>query len=86
MLFTHLVRRGLSIECLFVIGWNLSLLTKIKLSGTTGRPKGVDVTHGNVANLVCSEPGSLGIQPGVRVGHVLSISFDMGKLRVPKAI
>lgn len=54
----------------------------IYTSGTTGKPKGVDVTHGNVANLVCSEPGSLGITQGVRVGHVLSISFDMAAWEV----
>ncbi|TQV94178.1 NRPS-like enzyme [Cordyceps javanica] len=45
--------------------------------GTTGKPKGVDVTHGNVANLVCQYPGNLGVSPGVRVGQVLNISFDM---------
>lgn len=45
------------------------------------------MTHGNVANLVCSEPGSLGIQQGVLVGQVLSISFDMGKsIREPYAV
>ncbi|PNY29399.1 Nonribosomal peptide synthetase 5 [Tolypocladium capitatum] len=44
---------------------------------TTGKPKGVDVTHGNVANLVCLSPGGLGVQPGMCVGQVLNISFDM---------
>ena len=47
--------------------------------GTTGKPKGVDVTHGNVTNLVCNYPGNLGIGPGTRVGHLLNVSFDMGK-------
>lgn len=47
--------------------------------GTTGKPKGVDVTHNNVANLVCQYPGNLGVSPGDRVGQVLNISFDMGK-------
>jgi non-ribosomal peptide synthetase component F len=46
--------------------------------GTTGTPKGVDVTHGNVTNLVCSTPGNLGMTVGMKVGQVLSISFDMG--------
>lgn len=41
-------------------------------------PKGVDVTHGNVVNLICSYPGNLGIHQGVRVGQVLNIGFDMG--------
>lgn len=50
-----------------------------KQLGTTGKPKGVDVTHENVANLVCLSPGGLGIQPGMSVGQVLNISFDMGK-------
>ncbi|KAI9152118.1 LOW QUALITY PROTEIN: Adenylate-forming reductase [Paramyrothecium foliicola] len=45
--------------------------------GTTGRPKGVDVTHKNVSNLVCLYPGNLGICPGTRVGQMLNISFDM---------
>ncbi|KAM3508798.1 hypothetical protein MY11210_006584 [Beauveria gryllotalpidicola] len=30
-------------------------------TGTTGSPKGVDVTHDNVTNLVCQYPGNLGI-------------------------
>ncbi|KAK3299882.1 AMP-binding enzyme [Chaetomium fimeti] len=49
----------------------------IYTSGTTGTPKGVDVTHSNVANLVCMSPGGLGIRPGTKVGQVLNISFDM---------
>lgn len=54
----------------------------ILATGTTGKPKGVDVTHKNVANLVCLSPGGLGVQPGMCVGQVLNISFDMGKRRV----
>ncbi|KAH6657078.1 AMP-binding enzyme [Truncatella angustata] len=50
----------------------------IYTSGTTGAPKGVDVTHENVTNLIGLSPGNLGIKPGVRVGSVLNISFDMG--------
>lgn len=46
--------------------------------GTTGPSKGVDVTHQNVCNLICLEPGNLGIMEGTRVGQVLNISFDMG--------
>ncbi|PHH71748.1 hypothetical protein CDD80_5032 [Ophiocordyceps camponoti-rufipedis] len=49
----------------------------IYTSGTTGKPKGVDVTHKNVANLVCLSPGGLGVHPGICVGQVLNISFDM---------
>ena len=53
-------------------------LTKLR-PGTTGTPKGVDVTHKNVTNLVCTSPGDLHIGPGKRVGQILNISFDMGK-------
>lgn len=46
-------------------------------SGTTGTPNGVEVTHGNVCNLLLTKPGDLGIRPGQRVGQVLAIGFDM---------
>lgn len=51
----------------------------IPTPGTTGTPKGVDVTHRNVCNLLCLGPGDLGITAGTRVGQVLNVSFDMGK-------
>ncbi|MFC3492573.1 amino acid adenylation domain-containing protein [Glycomyces rhizosphaerae] len=46
-------------------------------SGTTGSPNGVEVTHANVANLLLTEPGDLGIRPGTVVGQILNIAFDM---------
>jgi amino acid adenylation domain-containing protein len=46
-------------------------------SGTTGKPNGVTVTHGNVTNLLLTAPGDLGIRPGLRVGQLLNIAFDM---------
>ncbi|WP_420628242.1 amino acid adenylation domain-containing protein [Candidatus Leptofilum sp.] len=46
-------------------------------SGTTGIPNGVQVTHGNVGNILLTAPGNLGIQPGMKVGQILSIAFDM---------
>jgi amino acid adenylation domain-containing protein len=46
-------------------------------SGTTGRPNGVSVTHANLCNVVLQGPGSLGIEPGMRVGQILNIAFDM---------
>ncbi|WP_405873097.1 amino acid adenylation domain-containing protein [Streptomyces sp. NBC_00005] len=46
-------------------------------SGTTGRPNGVKVTHRNVANILLTEPGALGIRPGDRVAQLLNIAFDM---------
>jgi acyl-coenzyme A synthetase/AMP-(fatty) acid ligase len=52
-------------------------------SGTTGEPKGVDVTHKNVTNILCQPPGSLGMGSGSKVGQVLSISFDMGNYGFP---
>lgn len=46
-------------------------------SGTTGKPNGVQVTHRNACNLLLTAPGNLGIQPGTKVGQILSIAFDM---------
>lgn len=90
--FTHPVRaflRGLtsSAEAAAAIPTlpaSQQLKTKTCDLGTTGKPKGVDVTHRNVANLVCMSPGNLGIRPGHRVGQVLNISFDMGMLPFPE--
>jgi D-alanine--poly(phosphoribitol) ligase subunit 1 len=46
-------------------------------SGTTGRPNGVPVTHRNVANILLTRPGDLGVRPGVRVAQLLNVAFDM---------
>ncbi|KAF4590153.1 putative NRPS-like protein biosynthetic cluster [Pleurotus pulmonarius] len=46
-------------------------------SGTTGVPKGVEVMHGNVTNLVCLEPGNIEMRPGARVSQLMNIAFDM---------
>ncbi|MCP3661222.1 MAG: amino acid adenylation domain-containing protein [Gammaproteobacteria bacterium] len=46
-------------------------------SGTTGKPNGVKVTHQNVCNIVLTRPGNLAIQPGMQVGQLLNIAFDM---------
>jgi D-alanine--poly(phosphoribitol) ligase subunit 1 len=46
-------------------------------SGTTGRPNGVRVTHRNVANILLTQPGALGIRPGDRVAQLLNVAFDM---------
>lgn len=46
-------------------------------SGTTGKPNGVAVTHANLANLLLTRPGDLGIRPGTVVGQILNIAFDM---------
>lgn len=47
-------------------------------SGTTGQPKGVKVTHGNLANVLLTDAMDLGIKPGMKVSQILSIAFDMG--------
>lgn len=47
-------------------------------SGTTGKPKGVDVRHRNVTNNLLVEPASLKITIGKNVAQLLNISFDMG--------
>ncbi|KAI9000555.1 acetyl-CoA synthetase-like protein [Trametes punicea] len=46
-------------------------------SGTTGRAKGVIVSHSNVVNLVCQSPGNLGITLGTKVAQLLNVAFDM---------
>lgn len=46
-------------------------------SGTTGMPNGVQVTHSNLCNILLTEPGNLGMRPGLKVGQILSIAFDM---------
>lgn len=46
-------------------------------SGTTGMPNGVQITHRNVCNILLTEPGSLGMRPGLKVSQILAIAFDM---------
>nr|GAT46057.1 nonribosomal peptide synthetase 12 [Mycena chlorophos] len=50
----------------------------IYTSGTTGVPKGVDVRHCGVTNVISGSPGNVGMRPGLRVGQFLNIAFDMG--------
>ncbi|MDA8747791.1 AMP-binding protein [Litoreibacter sp.] len=51
-------------------------------SGTTGVPNGVQVTQRNLANILLTSPGDLGIKPGQKVGQILSIAFDMAAWEV----
>jgi D-alanine--poly(phosphoribitol) ligase subunit 1 len=46
-------------------------------SGTTGIPNGVQVTHRNLCNILLTEPGGLGMAPGLKVSQILNIAFDM---------
>ncbi|WP_170559462.1 amino acid adenylation domain-containing protein [Ruegeria atlantica] len=55
-------------------------------SGTTGVPNGVQVTHRNLANILLTSPGDLGMRPGLRVGQILSISFDMAAWEILGAL
>ncbi|SNY78843.1 non-ribosomal peptide synthase domain TIGR01720/amino acid adenylation domain-containing protein [Nocardia amikacinitolerans] len=45
-------------------------------SGSTGQPKGVQVTHTGIANLVADRAATYGIDPTSRVSYALSPSFD----------
>ncbi|MFG6202485.1 amino acid adenylation domain-containing protein [Nonomuraea sp. JJY05] len=55
-------------------------------SGTTGKPNGVIVTHRNVCNVLLTEPGDLGMRPGLRVGQILNIGFDMAAWEILGAL
>ncbi|KAG9126239.1 hypothetical protein FRC07_004293 [Ceratobasidium sp. 392] len=48
-------------------------------SGTTGNPKGIEVTHRNVLNLITHSPGNLGMKSGMRVSQLLNLAFDMAQ-------
>ncbi|KAJ6472862.1 putative nonribosomal peptide synthetase [Mycena vitilis] len=50
----------------------------IYTSGTTGVPKGVDVRHRGVTNVLSGPLSKVGMRPGLRVGQFLNIAFDMG--------
>ncbi|MER6401317.1 amino acid adenylation domain-containing protein [Kitasatospora sp. NPDC001603] len=58
----------------------------IYTSGTTGKPKGVVVRHGGLANLVRSAGSTLGLGPGDRCSHLLSVSFDSSQMEVWQAL
>jgi non-ribosomal peptide synthetase component F len=45
-------------------------------SGTTGRPKGVMLTHRSLCLYAKTSPLNLNIGPGDRLLHVLSVAFD----------
>ena len=47
-------------------------------SGTSGRPKGVPVTHANVLPLLAWQVDGIGARPGLRLAQTLSFAFDFG--------
>jgi non-ribosomal peptide synthetase component F len=49
-------------------------------------PNGVQVTHGNVCNILLTEPGNLGMGHGLRVSQILNISFDMAAWEILGAL
>ncbi|KAI1180312.1 acetyl-CoA synthetase-like protein [Nemania sp. FL0916] len=51
-------------------------------SGTTGKPKGVDVRHRNIVNNLLVEPANLKITVGKNVAQLLNISFDMAQWEI----
>ncbi|WP_299892263.1 AMP-binding protein [uncultured Lacinutrix sp.] len=63
-------------ECRDIISSNDKAFL-IFTSGTTGTPNGVQVSHCNVCNILLTAPGNLGMRPGLKVGQILNIAFDM---------
>lgn len=53
-----------------------SLAYLIYTSGTSGRPKGVEIRHGGIANLVASDLAEFGLGPGDRVAQGSSAAYD----------
>lgn len=53
-----------------------NLAYAIYTSGSGGRPKGVEITHGGLSNLICWHQVNYGIVPGDRATLVASVAFD----------
>lgn len=58
------------------------LLYILHTSGSTGQPKGVQITHRNVVNLLLSVQGKFGIKPDDRMLSVTTISFDIAEVEL----
>jgi amino acid adenylation domain-containing protein len=48
----------------------------IYTSGSTGHPKGVEITHGNLANLVAWHREAFRVRPSDRASHLAGLGFD----------
>jgi len=48
----------------------------IYTSGSSGEPKGVELTHGNLGNLIDWHRRNFGLTPADRVSHCAGLSFD----------
>lgn len=53
-----------------------SLAYVIYTSGSTGQPKGVEITHGNLANLIAWHQEQFEVTAVDRASHVASLGFD----------
>lgn len=58
----------------------------IYTSGSTGVPKGVEITHANLAALVDWHRDAFDMQPGTRAGHVAGLAFDAAAWEVWSAL
>ncbi len=54
----------------------------IYTSGSTGRPKGVVVTHDALHNLLVSMAAITGLEPGLRIIAVTTVSFDIAAVEL----
>ena len=51
-------------------------------SGSTGQPKGVEVTHGNLVNLLLAMVDEPGLRAGERLAALTTLSFDIAGLEL----
>ena len=54
----------------------------IYTSGSTGEPKGVEIRHRNLANVLCAMAREPGFAPGDKLLAVTTISFDIAALEM----
>jgi amino acid adenylation domain-containing protein len=62
-----------SLECFFSLD---SLAYVIYTSGSTGFPKGVEITHANLAHLTKWHRNAFGVTPQDRASHLAGLGFD----------